>query len=228
MRDPKQPSVLSGEACCVNPPSSSRLPRSWQDATRRPRVAARGEVRRLARTSPHVPINSRLPMIQKAFAVLVALVILTFAHDRSWAQTSQTRVMLADGDAITKEEASAVLRTIQEELNQLVVRLRGASQRNEDPVTLLAGQNVGRAMMLVLAVKPKATTRMIGMVGKRDNQQSPSFVLYDISGWVDKGRPLGFTPSVAASRRAAGRGDEAGGWPPIQSRQRCLHRCLGG
>ena len=129
-------------------------------------------------------------MIQKAFALLVALVILTFAHDRSWAQTSQIRVMLADGDAISKEEASAVLRTIQEELNKLVARVRGASQRNEDPVTLLVGQNVGQAMMNVLAVKPQATTRMIGMVGKRDNQQSPSFVLYDISGWIDKGRPL--------------------------------------
>ena len=129
-------------------------------------------------------------MIQKAFALLVALVILTFAHDRSWAQTSQIRVMLADGDAISKEDASAVLRTIQEELNRLVARVRGASQRNEDPVTLLVGQNVGQAMMTVLVVKPRATTRMIGMVGKLDNQQSPSFVLYDISDWVDKGRPL--------------------------------------
>ena len=59
-------------------------------------------------------------MIQKGFAVLIALVILTFAHDRSWAQASQIRVMLAEGDSITKEEGSAVLRTIQEELSQLV------------------------------------------------------------------------------------------------------------
>ena len=129
-------------------------------------------------------------MIRKALAVLISLVILTFAHDRSWAQTSEIRVMLAEGDSITKEEGSAVLRTIQEELNQLVARVRGAAQRNEDPVALLVGQNVRQAMMLVLVVKPQATTRMIGMVGKRDSQQSPSFVLYDISGWVDKGRPL--------------------------------------
>ena len=56
-------------------------------------------------------------MIRKALAVLISLVILTFAHDRSWAQTSEIRVMLAEGNSITKEEGSAVLRTIQEELN---------------------------------------------------------------------------------------------------------------
>ena len=131
-----------------------------------------------------------VPMIRKALAVLISLVILTFAHDRSWAQTSEIRVMLAEGDSITKEEGSAVLRTIQEELNQLVARVRGAAQRHEDPVALLVGQNVRQAMMLVLVVKPQATTRMIGMVGTQDSQQNPSFVLYDISGWIDKGRPL--------------------------------------
>lgn len=152
-------------------------------------------------------------MIQKTFAVFVALVILTFAHDRSWSQTSQIRVLVADGDSITKEEANAVLRTIQEELHQLAAQVGRASQRNEDPVTLLVAQNVRQAMMLVLVVKPQATTRMIGMVGKWGNQQSPSFALYDISDWVDKGRSLdslqAFPPldvlSDAELRREGGR-----------------------
>ena len=140
--------------------------------------------------APYCTSFFEVSMMQNTFAVFVALVFLTFAHERSWAQTSQIRVMVADGDTITKEDANDVLRTIQEELNQLAARVGRASQRNEDPVTLLMGQNVRQAMMLVLAVKPQATLRMIGMVGQRDNQPNPSFVLYDISGWIDKGRPL--------------------------------------
>jgi hypothetical protein len=124
-------------------------------------------------------------MIQRT-AILIALQLVTsFAFVEAWAQ-SPIRVMVAEGDTISKDEANAVLGNIAEEYKQLEGRIRTTTQ-NSDPLSILVGQLVGQAMTRVVVLKPAAGVRLIGIVGQMDGPEGPSLVLYDITGWVEKG-----------------------------------------
>jgi hypothetical protein len=138
-------------------------------------------------------------MIQRAFALLIALQLaMTVGYGGAFGQESRIRVMVADGDAFSKEEIGAVLSNIQAEYNQLERQIR-AMTVSSDPLSILAGQLVGEAMTRVVAVKPRAgAVRMIGIVGQHGGPEGPLMVLYDISGWIDRGRPLDSPQSFTA------------------------------
>lgn len=150
-------------------------------------------------------------MVHKTVSIFAALLCATFAFDDAHAQ-SPIRVTLAEGDTITKDEATTVLSNIGEEYNQLERRIRATTVLS-DPLSIVVGRLVGQAMTRVVALKPAAGVRLIGIVGQQDAPEGPSFVLYDLSGWIDRGRPLDSLQAFsaidvlpdAAMRREGGR-----------------------